>query len=73
MIARPQLLKYPSLDDRGEGATEKNLIHGVFVDGALVCPRKKCSSDQTYGTGDAEEEGFFSKLKKRIFGSSDAR
>ena len=41
VIARPQLLKYPSLDERGEGATEKNLIHGVFVDGALVCPRKK--------------------------------
>ena len=34
---------------------------------------KNCFSDQTYETGDTEEEGFFSKLKKRIFGSSDAR
>ena len=25
----PRLLEYPSLDERGEGATEKNLIHDL--------------------------------------------
>jgi len=52
-------------------AEEEENLRKQYSEGKSTSDPEKPPSEGT--AGDAEEEGFFSKLKKRIFGSSDAR